>query len=473
MPQGLPREGNYDLMAITDSPELYRRVQRRNGFAGASLGWMFDGFETFATVLVAPSIVNQLIGPGTAQSQPIYVAAILATTLVAWGFGGLLSGILADYIGRRRVLMYSILWYSIFAGAAAFSQSYVIFLVLRFLTGVGMGAEWAAGSSLVSEIWDDRNRGKGIALLQGIFGVGFLLAAGAWQLVNHGSPDDWRWMYVLGAAPALVSLFVRRRVKDPDIWVAADDKRRDVRARVQRGELVGAGDRQLTKSTLAQLFQSPELRRRLILLFLASLSTTMGWWAVSSWIPLFTAQQLAGKVPHLPTAITTVVIAYNVVGLAGYFLMGVLADWLGRKPAMMIYFAGSLVVVPLLFLTPASPPLFIALAAINGFFTMGQWTWVALYPAELFPTQVRATAITLVFNTTRFVVACGTLLSAAAIHFFGSIAIAATVLGSGYLLGLLVTPWIGPETKGRPLPGSTIDTDENWIPLESVAAGHK
>ncbi len=88
--------------------------------------------------------------------------------------------------------MYSILWYSIFAGAAAFSQSYVIFLVLRFLTGVGMGAEWAAGSSLVSEIWDDRNRGKGIALLQGIFGVGFLLAAGAWQLVNHGSPDDWR-----------------------------------------------------------------------------------------------------------------------------------------------------------------------------------------------------------------------------------------------------------------------------------------
>ncbi len=169
-------------------------------------------------------------------------------------------------------------------------------------------------------------------------------------------------MYVLGAAPALVSLFVRRRVKDPDIWVAADDKRRDVRARVQRGELVGAGDRQLTKSTLAQLFQSPELRRRLILLFLAPLSTTMGWWAVSSWIPLFTAQQLAGKVPHLPTAITTVVIAYNVVGLAGYFLMGVLADWLGRKPAMMIYFAGSLVVVPLLFLTPASPPLFIALA---------------------------------------------------------------------------------------------------------------
>jgi len=129
--------------------------------------------------------------------------------------------------------------------------------------------------------------------------------------------------------------------------------------------------------------------------------------------------------------------------------------------------------VPLLFLTPASPQLFVVLAAINGFFTMGQWTWVALYPAELFPTQVRATAITFVFNTTRFVVAAGTLLSAAAIHFFGSISVAATVLGSGYIVGLLVTPWIGPETKGLPLPGSEVPDDKTWIPLETAAAGHK
>jgi MFS family permease len=336
-----------------------------------------------------------------------------------------------------------------------------------------MGAEWGAGSSLVSEIWDDRNRGKGIALLQGSFGVGFLLAAGAWQVVNTGSPDDWRLMYILGAVPALVALFVRRGVKDPDIWIAADSKRRDVKSRVRRGEIVGERDRELTKSTLAQLLQSPELRRRLVLLFLAALSTTMGWWAVSSWIPLFSAQQLADKVPSVPSAVTAVVVAYNVVGLVGYFMMGVLADWLGRKPAMMIYFAGSLVVVPLLFLTPASPPLFIALAGINGFFTMGQWTWVALYPAELFPTQMRATAIAFVFNTTRFVVAAGTLLSAAAIHFFGSISVAATVLGSGYIVGLLVTPWIGPETKGLPLPGPEDVPENNWLPLEPLAAGHK
>jgi MFS family permease len=447
--------------------------QRINGFVGAFLGWAFDGYETFATVLVAPAIVNDLIKPGAAHTHPLYVGGILSVTLVAWATGGVLAGVLADYIGRRRVLLYSILWYSLCAGLTAFAPNYAALLLLRFLTGLGMGAEWGTGSSLVSELWDDRNRGKGIALLQSSFGLGFLLAAAIWQIANTGAPGSWRWMYIVGAAPALVTLFIRRRVEDPEIWVAADKARRSLAQRIKSGEDVRASDRRLTRPTLVQLFQSPERRRRVILLFLAALSSTMGWWAVSSWIPLFASQKLAGHVANVPSAVTRVLIVYNVVGLAGYILMGVLADWIGRKASMLIYFAGSLAVVPLLFLTPSSPALFVALAGINGFFTMGQWTWVALYPAELFPTQIRATAITFIFNTTRFIVAGGTLLSAAAIHFFGSISIAATVIGSTYLIGLLVTPWIGPETKGLPLPTSDDAADVDVLPFETVAAGQK
>ena len=93
-----------------------------------------------------------------------------------------------------------------------------------------------------------------------------------------------------------------------------------------------------------------------------------------------------------------------------------------------------------------------ALLLLNGFFTLGQWTWLAIYPAELFPTHLRATAITIAFNATRFVAAAGTLATAALIGFFGSISAAAVVVGSIYILGLLVTPWIGPETRGQPLP---------------------
>ncbi|HEX3505870.1 MAG TPA: MFS transporter [Xanthobacteraceae bacterium] len=428
-------------------------IARRNGFIGAFLGWLFDGYETYATVLIAAAAVNDLVGPGVARAQPLFIGGILATTLVAWAVGGLLSGILADYFGRRRVLLTSILWYSIFAGLTALAPNYVSLLVLRFLTGIGMGAEWGAGSSLVSELWDPQRRGRGLAYLQSGFGCGFLLAAAIWQVINQGGVDDWRWMYVIGVTPAIATLFVRRYVKDSNLWIEADQRRRLIRQRVNANEPVDGGERNLTRLTLWQLFETRELRRRVALLLIAGLSTTIGWWAVSAWIPQFTAQQLADKMRDVPGAITQVVITYNAIGILGFIAVGYLADWLGRKPTMIFYFIGSLISVPALFLWPTSLEGLTAAAAVNGFFTLGQWTWLAIYPSELFPTHIRATAITFVFNTTRLVAAVATLISAYLIQVFGSISTAAVVVGSIYVLGLLVTPWIGPETRAKPLPG--------------------
>lgn len=167
---------------------------RRHAFAGAYLGWMFDGYETFATVLVASFVVNDLVGPGASERNPYYVGGILAITLLSWAIGGLASGVLADRFGRRRVMIVSILWYSVCAGLTALAPAYGVLLVLRFLTGLGMGAEWGGGSSLVAETAPPRRRGLRIALLQSGFGVGFLIATGVWQLVNQGNPGDWRWM---------------------------------------------------------------------------------------------------------------------------------------------------------------------------------------------------------------------------------------------------------------------------------------
>jgi MFS family permease len=430
------------------------RTARRNGFIGAFLGWVFDGYETYATVLVAAAVVNDLVGPGTARTQPIYIGGILAATLVAWAVGGVFSGILADYFGRRRVLLYSILWYAIFAGLTALAPSYLALLALRFLTGIGMGAEWGAGSSLVSELWDCEHRGRGLAYLQSAFGVGFLLSAAIWHFVNNGDPGAWRWMYVIGVTPAIATLFVRRYVKDSQLWLEADARRRLLRDRINSGQEVTQQDRHLARLTLWQLFETAELRRRVALLLIAALSTTIGWWAVSAWIPQFTAQQVVGKVSDVPGAITTVVLAYNAIGILGFIAVGYLADWFGRKPTMMFYFAGAFVSVLFLFLWHSSVQVLIILAAINGFFTLGQWTWLAIYPTELFPTHMRATAITFVFNTTRLVAALATLFGAWLIQVFGSISTAAAVVGSVYLVGLLVTPWIGPETRAEPLPGA-------------------
>jgi MFS family permease len=443
---------------------------RRNGFIGSYLGWLFDGYETYATVLIAAVAVNDLVARGAARATPLYVGGILATTLVAWACGGLLSGVLADYIGRRKVMLYSILWYAVFAGLTALAPSYALLLVFRFLTGLGMGAEWAAGSSLVSELWDRKHRGRGLALLQSAFGIGFLIATGLWQIVNNGDPGAWRWMYVVGVAPALLTLFIRHEVRDPELWTEADGRRRRAQERVAAGG-GDAVDRELTKFTVRQVLVNPRYRKTIGLLMLAALSTTLGWWAVSTWIPQYAAQQLVGKVGSIPDSVTIVAVCYNAAGVIGYVAMGFLADAIGRKRTMIAYFAGSIVMVPVLFSVPDSSASLYVLVAINGFFTLGQWTWLALYPTELFPTHVRATAITLVFNIVRFAAAAGALLASALIDLFGSISTAAIVFGAIYGLGLVVTPFIGPETRAQPLPGvDDVARGADGVPAAATAA---
>lgn len=428
-------------------------TSRRNAFIGAYLGWMFDGYETFATVLVAAVVVNDLVGAGTAATSPFYVAGLLAVTLISWAIGGLVSGVLADRFGRRRVMLYSILWYSVCAGLTALSPNYAVLLLLRFVTGLGMGAEWGGGSSLVSETSNPSRRGFRIALLQGGFGIGFLIATGLWQVVNDGSPGAWRWMYLFGVLPALLTVFIRRNVSDSELWKRADKDRREAARHISQGTGVSAEARELTRPTIAQLLSDPQHRRRLGLLLIGMLASMCGWWAVSTLIPQFAGRQLAGQVVDVPGAITLVVLAYNAAGVLGYLAMGWLADLFGRKPLIMTFFAGSAVMTPVFFLVPDSLGSLIALAALNGFFTLGQMTWVALYPSELFPTHVRATAMSITFNVARIPTAVFTLVAASLIAAFGTISSAAIIIGCvAYGLGVLIALFMGPETKGQPLP---------------------
>lgn len=433
--------------AAPAAPPATRR-DRIHGFTAAALGWMLDGFETYVVVLVGPQVVATLVGP---DASPIYFGGILATTLVAWAIGGLLSGVLADYIGRKKTLMLSILWYAVFAGLTALSPNFVMFIFLRFLAGIGIGAEWGPGSALVGELWKNRTRGRGVALLQGFFGVGFIIATLAWLVLNTG-PESWRWMFVLGVLPAFVAVYVRFFVSDPELWVNSNEQRKQARTRVNTAEDIDPKDVALTRFTMVQVFSDAAMRWRTLVLLLLATVTLIGWWGTSTWIPAYTGV-LAGETGADPAdAIPYVALAYNGGGVIGYIMLGVFADFYGRKPTMFAYFLGALIMVPVLFLVADTIMMLGVLAAINGFFTLGQFSWIPIYSIENFPTYVRGTAMTIIFNLTRFIAAAGALSAGVLVGVFGGISTAAVVVGSVYVIGVLVALRAGPETKGQPLP---------------------
>jgi MFS family permease len=416
------------------------------------LGWMFDGYETYALILVAGVALRQLLLPDQLASLPIYIGGLLAVTLVGWATGGIVAGVLADYIGRKRMLMLSILWYALFTGLTAFAGSYSSLLILRFLTGLGLGAEWGPGTAILGESWPSRSRGRAASVLQSAIGFGLLLASGVWLYVGPLGPDAWRYMFLLGVLPALSVLWIRTSVRDPDLWIAASERRRQARQRLASGLPVTREDRLLVGFTVKQILAIPDLRRRLLLLLVLSLSTIVAWWAVSTWIPFYAGQLAARAGGDAQRWVALAGLCYNLGGILGYFVFGVLADFWGRKPTMLLYYAGAVVLVLVLFRAVQDPSVFLVVAAVNGFFTLGQFAWMPVYLPELFPTAVRGSGISLVFDVTRYLAAAGPLLAGWLIVSLGGVSAAASIIGLSYLLGLIVTPFAAPETKGRPLP---------------------
>jgi len=416
------------------------------------LGWLFDGYETYALILVAAVALRQLLEPQQLASLPIYIGGLLAVTLVGWATGGIVAGVLADYIGRKRVLMLSILWYALFTGLTALATSYASFMILRFLTGLGLGAEWGPGTAILGESWPPRSRGRAASVLQSAFAMGLVLASVVWLYVAPFGPSAWRAMFLIGVLPALSVLWIRRSVRESDLWVAARDRRQLARQRLAGGHAVSADDRALTGFTVKRILLAPDLRRRLALLLVLSICTIVAWWAVSTWIPFYAGQIAAKAGGNAQRWVALAGLYYNLGAILGFVVFGVLADTWGRKPTMVLYYAGSIVLVVVLFRVVQDPFTFLMVAAVNGFFTVGQFAWMPVYLPELFPTDVRGSAISLVFDVTRYLAAAGPLLAGWLIVSLGGMSTAASIFGLAYVVGMIVTPFVAPETKGRPLP---------------------
>lgn len=414
------------------------------------MGWMFDGYEGFALVLVMTPAMHQLLPPDRVPSASIYVGGLLAATMMGWAVGGVAAGVLADYVGRRRTLMLSILCYAVFAGLTAISWNYRSVLICRFFTGIGLGAEWGPGAAIVAEFWPAASRGRAGGALHAAYGVGLLVASGIWALLNLLGPSSWRLMFIIGILPAFLLLYVRRQVDEPALWVAANHDRREARRRLGAGS--SPEDQALAQFTLFHVFSNPMLRRRVAYLLLMSIASVVGFWSTASWVPEYAAQISAQTSGQWHLSASSAALIFSTGSIVGYIVLGLLADSLGRKPTIWSYYLGALIVSLCLFLLARDRYLVLILVAASGFFTNGQFAWMTIYLPELFPTRVRGTAMSLVFDSSRFIAGMGPLLAGWLIASLGGIGTAAATMSLIYLIGLIVTPFAGPETKGRPLP---------------------
>src|SRR5215467_15556065 len=216
----------------------------------SNLGWAFDGYETFALILVVGVALHDLLAPSQFAQIPAFAGTVIGITLLGWGIGGIVGGILADYIGRRRTMILAIFAYSITTGLSAFAWDWLSFALLRFLVGIAIGSEWSTGASLTAEVWPDHARGKGAGLMQCGLGIGFFLASLVWLFVSAWGPDAWRIMFLLGVLPGLFALWLRTGIPESVPWEYSNEQRRAAREKSRTGAPLAEEEKALVRFTV-------------------------------------------------------------------------------------------------------------------------------------------------------------------------------------------------------------------------------
>ena len=358
------------------SPRFHWRdtsVAQRRTLIAAGLGWMLDAFDVMLYSIVLATLMREF---GMSKAT---AGLLNALTLVASAIGSLLFGLLADRVGRRRMLTQSILTYSVFTFACGFSTSITTLAVFRFLLGLGMGGEWNSGATLVAETWPSAWRGRALGIVQSSWAVGYALAAVVAQIVL--SRASWRWVFFAGVLPAFVTLWIQHDVPEPVLWS-------------------GQAAASVSQSGVRALWRSAF--PRLAALLAMNTFGMFAWWGLFTWIPAYLALPGAkGGRDFTQLGFTAFLVTLNLCGmLPGYLLFGILADKFGRKRTLIAYLSLAAVSVPA-FAAARQPALILLTASVAAFFGTGFFTGSGIIGTELFPTRIRATALGLSYNVAR------------------------------------------------------------------------
>ncbi len=486
---------------------------RTLALAAALLGWMFDGMEMGLFPLVGKDALRELLGGSPVQADlDLWYGVVLAAFLIGAATGGVVFGWLGDKIGRVRAMTVSVLLYSLCSGLSAASATPEQLTALRFLGALGMGGEWALGVALVMELWPNTSRAT-LAGWIGAFGnlgytvcglialaltrVGSTELAGVLQSAGLSASwsdaltanRNWRLLMLVGAVPALLTLFIRLFVPESEKWerekaagrashwsgvdlfavlggaAAAGGvvylwSRKDATLPLQlAGSLVGVvlvtlGYLHPARGYLRRSGLDHAARRETLgrMLLAAGLS---GVPLLATWSGVMWMYQWVGKLPFgdVPEARPMIQIASSIGAAAGCVAAALLGGLIGRRPAYAVLCVASLAtIIGFYQLNTEYGPTFVLSAGLMGFVTAGFYGWLPLYLPELFRTAVRATGQGFGFNFGRIIAAAGNLqmpaLLAAFDHDYGrACAVVAGVYGVGLALIL-----VAPETKGRPLP---------------------
>ena len=417
-------------------------------FLIAWLGWALDNTDFNLFALVLRPAVTELMGGSPSAADIGRVGGILSMVgLLGWALGGFCFGIVGDYIGRVRTLLLSVVLVGVFTALQGFAHTTLTFGLCRFMTGVGTGAEVVVGIPLVAEAFANTHRAKVLGVMMTGGGFGSLIGG---QIYAFIGPYGWRYVMFGGLLPAIILLLLRKGLDEPEPFQAVQARRHAIRAQRQRS----ADDDAFLHFAPRQLL-SPGLRDSTIIGVLFCVGTLLSIWTSQIWLPTIQGQLLAksgitgaAAAPFIGHGMTL----WGLGGILGYALFGFIADAIGRRSTIIFYNVGAIVSGLFMYLWLDTYDWYPFVLPVFGFFVFGVFSGHAVYLPELFPTHVRATAVSFCNGTGRVITSFGPLAAGLLAGALNGAFNQATAVMTCFAGVSIIAAALGQETKDQALP---------------------